>query len=307
MLCVPSLARKIAKLLFLVSLFAWAQEIPVMKTIELEWEGLEEANGYEVRLTPVKGGDKLTFKTYDPMLVTQVPTGVYRLQIRSKARVDGTLSPWSDPIPLEVLSQELHPLKPANESTIAAEKQKKLSVEFEWTPVEKAKLYTLKVWTEGRKDKPWIFKSKETKRKLSVPTADVYYWQVTFDSSNRVNYFQEPTVFTFNILGPKLIKPTIEPIKSSTQVDQLTWKASPQAKSYKGKLLFKHWDETKWQTLKEGKLEALHWPQENLKPGLYKLELQAQAPRRTPSDVAEYEFHVKPPSPDLAALLGVNL
>ena len=137
--------------------------------MELEWEKVENASGYEVRLTPTDGSKARVFPTVENHFAQEVPVGNYHLQIRARSKETGDLSPWSAPIELEVAVKEIIPITPADQSTIDAAGNAKQPVEFKWSPVEKVKIYTLKVWSEDRKETPWIFTGKGTSKKLEVP------------------------------------------------------------------------------------------------------------------------------------------
>ena len=112
---------------------------PILKTIEIEWEAIEKAGGYEVRLQPLPQGKPLKFFTTDSRLVQDVPVGEYRMQVRSRAKDEDYFSPWSDSVPIEVVAKEITPLKPADQEVIPAPNAMKYTVEFEWKPVARVK------------------------------------------------------------------------------------------------------------------------------------------------------------------------
>jgi hypothetical protein len=278
---------------------------PTLKTVEFEWEAVPRVSGYEVRLTPKEGGKPLKFITEEPKLVQDIPVGSYKMQIRSRARDVDYFSPWSEVIPLEVVTREITPLHPDDDATLSAIGMNKYTVEFEWEPVDQVKEYTLKVWNEHREDKPWIFVTRNTKKKLDVPPGDVYYWQVLFESANAVTYQQAPTTFTFTILGMKLTTPEVDPPASTPELKQLTWRASEGATNYHAKLYYRYLDKKKWKVVSEFETAGISWDVKDLKRGAYRLDVRATAPRRTASDVAQLEFLVKPSDHELRqAMLG---
>lgn len=267
-----------------------------MKTIELEWEPVEKAGGYEVRLTPkTKDLKPIKILTAESKLIQEVPVGNYTMHIRTRAKDVDYMSPWSEAIPLEVLAKEITPLKPEDKSSVNAVGLSKYTVEFEWQPVDKVKEYTLKVWNEHRRDRPWVFVTKNTKKKLEVPPGDVYYWQVLFESASPVSYAQDPTTFTFTILGMKLTTPQIFPPEPKPVVNELSWRESEGADVYHAKLYFRFLDETNWRLVKQVETDAVVWPfTKRLPPGAYRVDVKATARRRTDSDLAQLEFVVKP-------------
>jgi hypothetical protein len=286
--------------LFCASVFA--QELP-MKTVELEWESVENAFGYQVRLTPEGGGKPLIFRTLEPKLVQEVPVGVYALRVRSRHKeVEDVWSPWSEALRLEVLVKELVLQKPLENSVLVAKSDGREEVEFEWTQIEKAKDYVLKIWTEETKDKPITFVAHKNTQRLKLLPGRVYFWTVTFESATRVSYAQKEHVSTFTLQGRKLVMPSIAEITAG-EVKEFSWIGSPKAKAYKAKLFFRYLDEKKWQVVKEDVLPGTKWPVDKLHAGVYKLEVVATAPRYTNSDTAVIEHVVKPTEAELTAAI----
>ena len=287
----------------MISVCAGAEESePVLwKTVELEWEEVPGAVSYEVRLTPATGGKSRVFSVKENRLSHQVPVGNYQLQIRAKAADSDSFSAWSPSSDLEVLNKEIIPLHPEDNSVINAGEGKKQEVEFRWSPVDKVREYTLRVWSDEKKETPWIFTGTKTHKKLEVPTGRVYYWQVLFISANEVDYAQDPKTFSFSLQGAQLLRPEF-----IAEAKLPTWKGGDGTKAYKVKLFFRHLDETEWKTVLEEKTEK-SFLTKKLKPGNYKIEVTATAPRRSDSEPAVHEFLVKPSLAELnAALTGLN-
>lgn len=274
-----------------------------MKTIELEWDSVDNAGSYEVKLLPEDALVPMQFTTQEAKLVQQVPVGNYTLQVRARSTDGSDYSPWSEPMPFAVVVKELQPLHPEDKSVVPSDGVSKQTVEFRWTPVEKVKLYTLVVWSEEKKETPYIFNTKETFKKLEVPAAQVYFWQVKFESADNVAYAQQPKTFTFTLLGKHLLKPEINS-KSPPPLTELTWRASPDAKEYAAKIYYRCLDESEWKPLREAKLAGTSWAIGKLKAGAYKLEVIARAPRHIDSEAAVYQFVIKPAQADLEQALA---
>lgn len=265
-----------------------------MKTIELEWEAVDNADGYEVRLTPEKG-KPIFFRTFEPKLNEEIPTGVYALRVRSRHKEAAEIwSPWSDPLRFEVLKKELVLEAPLNETTVTAKTNAREEVEFKWTEIPKVRDYVLKLWTEETKEKPLTFVTRKNSQRLKLLPSQVYYWQVTFDSATAVQYVQVVKTNYFTLQGPKLVKPSIRPFKPGEEQTGLSWISSKKAHSYTANLYFRYLDETEWNEIKEEKPTEARWDFGKLKPGAYKLEVVAHAPRHADSDKGFYEFIVKP-------------
>jgi len=291
-------------LLFFLPAHADSEETPVgppmaevtpMKTIELEWEAIDNAFGYEILLTPEGGGAALTFKTEEPKFSREIPVGVYRLKIRARHKEFADhWSPWSDPMTVEVLSKELSLIYPAENAVLKAPTDERLEVRFEWTPVDNAKDYTIKIWTEETKDDPITFVTRKNSQRLKLIPSRVYFWQVTFESANNVSYVQQAKTSTFILEGPKLVEPSIKPFAANEVKTKLSWTASEKTKAYKATLNFRFIDDPEWKTKKQKTLSEPVWEFGRLKPGVYKLEVVATAPRHASSDPGTYEFSVKP-------------
>lgn len=271
--------------------------------MEFEWDPVENAFGYEIRLTPKAGGKPLVFKTLESKFAQDIPVGSYILRVRSRHKdVDDRWSPWSDPVALDVLVKELLPLEPANQAVLAAKSEAREEVQFTWTKIEKARDYVLKIWTEETKDKPLTFITRNHTQRLKLLPGRVYYWQVVFESATQVTYAQETKTNMFMLQGQKLIKPSITPPVG--EVRELAWVKTPKAKNYHAKLSYHFLDEDKFQKPIEAKLDDAKWTlPEKLKPGVYKLEVIAQAPRHADSDPGVLEFTVKPTEAELTQAL----
>ncbi len=280
-----------------------SEPVKKLKSIELEWEQIPKATSYDVKLTPVNGGSPIVFTTTENHIVQTIPAGPYNLQIRSFVKSLDFSSAWSDPVTVEVVAKELFPLNPEDKSTIENRGSKKQTVEFRWSPVEHIKAYNITVWSEDEKQKPWVFTTKATSKKLEVPPGAVYYWQVKFESSNDVTYIQEPQTFSFTLLGDKLLQPEIVDKVPTDESRTFSWRATPDAKRYHAKISFQYLDENTWTLVREADVTTNHWSAGKLKTGRYKIEVCAVAPRRSNSENAILEFLVKPTQTELSAAL----
>lgn len=294
--------RAFSSLIFLFCWNVFAQELP-LKTIELEWDPVDNAFGYEVRLTPEGGGKPLLFKTLEPKLTQEVPVGVYALRVRSRHKeVDDVWSPWSEALRLEVLIKELLPEKPLENEILIAKSDLREEVEFRWTKIEKAKNYVLRIWDEETKEKPITFVATKNSQRLKLLPGRVYFWTVSFESATQVTYAQKENVSTFTLQGQKLVKPSITEVQPG-EVKEFSWIASPKAKAYKTRLLFHYLDESKWRVVKEDVVAGTNWPVDKLSAGVYKLEVIATAPRYTNSETSVFEHTVKPTEAELNAAI----
>lgn len=278
-----------------------AQQVS-MKTVEIEWESVPGAESYEIKLTPTTGEAPSFFTSLEPHLLQLLPVGVYELRIRSRGKEQDEYSPWSEPVPLEVLIKEVQPLSPENHAVIEAKNKLTDVVEFSWTPVEKVKDYRITIWTNEIKDKPFSFTTRDTKKKLTVKTGREYFWEVSFESSNDISYAQRPPVFGFTLMGPKLISPFGLKITTKQEERICEWVSSEGASEYKAKLYFRYLDEKEFRQIQETLTKEHVWNLGHLKAGAYKIEVSAQAPKHLPSTPATLEFTVKPTEAELPKL-----
>jgi hypothetical protein len=265
---------------------------------------VENAFGYEIRLTPKNGGTPLTYKVLENKFTQDVPVGVYVLRIRSRHKeVEDLWSPWSDPLPLEVLVKELLMLEPAHEAVLTAKGEAREEVTFTWTKIDKARDYVLKIWTEETKEKPLTFVTRKNSQKLKLIAGRVYYWQVVFESATQVTYAQETRTHMFMLQGKKLIQPSILPLTPAVEIKELAWVKTPKATSYQTKLSYRFLDEDRFEAISQAELTDARWSTDKLKPGVYRLEVIAKAPRHANSDVGVLEFTVKPTEAQLTQAL----
>jgi hypothetical protein len=279
-----------------------------MANLNLEWEQVDEAAAYEIKLTPKEPGRKgqeesLIFKTETPSFSGRVPTGVYKLQVRSKDKTSGYFGKWSQAAEIEVVSKVIELLEPRNEAVVANAKSRRSSVMFQWTPVAEARAYTLKLWSDDP-TKVYEFQSRTPTLSLNLITGREYHWQVTFESKARIGYHASPQVFAFKLLGPQLLMPVIDEKLGLPVVESLQWSASPEAQYYEGKLFRHALDETAWEPYRElPKSEATRWTFTKLPPGVYRVEVVAHASHRVSSEAGVIEFVVKPTVTDLESAL----
>jgi hypothetical protein len=277
-------------------------ETPV-KTVELEWDAVETAGGYEVKLSPENGSTPLLFEVPENHFSKAVPIGNYVLQMRTKSKDGRDTSEWSPPVPLAVVARELTPIKPTDNSELDGSTKPKVSVDFEWSAVENAREYKISVWSDEKKDQPYVFTTKATQKRLDVPTAQIYHWKVEFESKDSVAYQQEPKVFTFTLLGNRLTRPEINEASLNCK-DLLSWTESDGAETYSAELHFKFVDKDgdqkeNWQSVKKQSKADAFMACPKLKPGAYKLEVVAKGRRRSPSEPAVREFLIKPTLSDI--------
>ncbi len=277
---------------------------PPQATLELEWELVDDAIAYEVKLTPKKeGAAPIVLSAPENKINARVPIGEYKLQIRSQDKNNKYWGRWSKPSEIEVVTKRVQLVIPENESVIKPKSEKRAEVRFEWNSVPEAKKYTLRLWTDDGAE-PVEFKTKEITKTLQLLPGHSYFWYVTFETERSVRYQADPLTYSFMLLGHPLEKPIIDPEVSTDESVKLSWSKPPGTQSFRVKFSRHDLDATVWQPLKEFESTDLT----DMKPsipqaGVFRIEVTAQAKTRMDSPLAFREFVVKPSERKLMAAL----
>lgn len=308
------------------------KKTPAQATLDLEWEAVEDAAGYEIELTPKSGGKVLRFTAEKNEISQLIPVGVYILRIHSREASTGMYGPWSEPTQVDVVAKKIELIEPSNEAELQIEKGNTLAVEFKWSAATGAKGYTLKIWEDQQpqvnadsqldkksgsesgglsnaKVKPVLreYKTSQTSHIVRLSALKSYRWSVTFESEQAVNYSTEAKPRTFVILGAELAKPVLNKIEPP-KVTEVSWSTVLDAESYEVAILWRALDETDWKPLRENtEVKTNSWQFEKLAPGAYRIELTAHADFRTSSETTYAEFTVKPTRQELAQALRFAL
>lgn len=311
---------KRAALILLISCVALAQDTPVvselptadpatapatpaMTTLDLDWESVKEASGYEVELAPKTGGEPLRFEVQQSSISQQIPINVYKLRIRSKESSSGIYGAWSEATEVDVMPKHIELISPDDNAELATETGNALSVDLRWTPVAGAKSYSLKIWPDGDESKAKEFVTRKTSGRVKLTGMKRYNWSVTFETTSSITYKAEAKSRTFMVKGPKLTKPVIEDIEIP-EVTEFNWSDSPGVETYEAILMRRNLDEAEWKPFAERKDSAEPtWEFEKLPAGYYRVEVTAHAKMRTSSESDFIEFIVKPTKDDLIRAL----
>jgi hypothetical protein len=266
-----------------------------MSTLDLEWESVDEADGYELKLIPKQGGNALIFPTEESRISQKVPSGIYILQIRSKEKATGYFGAWSEATEIDVVPKVVTLLEPKDQEIIPEPKEKRRDVTLTWQAVPGVRYYHLRIWEDGAEKKGQDFVTTNTSKTLKLVTGHAFFWSVTIEDDKSVRYETKPTPFSFTLLGKQLLTPVIDTDINRSDVAGLRWKASPDAKTYRVRLETKFLDENKWRMHSESTEFTdvkLSFPR--LIAGNYRIEVIAEAPQRVSSDPAKFEFTIKP-------------
>lgn len=253
--------------------------------IELDWQEVEDAKGYDVEFQPVAGKRApIRLRVKNPSWKGGIPIGLYSVRMRS---LDSRLVPgaWSQPSELAVLPPPPKILQP--QKSVKSNSAEEGKVRFGWEPVVGAYSYLVSVKSDDGKYKEEK-EVKGTALELTLPVAKKYSWEVY----SLVDGFKKEH-FSFNVgqflhIGempaPEIIVPTSE------LIDTLEWKAVPEASGYSFSIYHKS-KTGQWKRVRRGKTKA---PQTKIPPkfpgGNYRLEVAAFGANRSSAKPVQAEF-----------------
>jgi hypothetical protein len=265
----------------------------VRRNFEVEWEPVEGASGYELKLTRKDGSTKPTrIKTKDNKWAATIKPGIYLMQIRSFDD-RGAGGEWPPPTELQVKLPSVVQGEPAPHAVIEAGDDTTEEIKLKWEAVPGADKYKVEVHstTGGWKDEHEV---SDPYWNVKVPVGETLEWNVTAIDPKGETGETNAQPIGFEVKGPALAKPNIQkPL--SKYIKELEWDPSPKATSYSYELTYRSPKTKKWvkvETKEATDANKLVW---NIKrpSGKYRLKVQAHADRRAPSKVQELEFETK--------------
>ncbi|MBK7845460.1 MAG: hypothetical protein IPJ71_17575 [Bdellovibrionales bacterium] len=302
---------ELSSLLFLcsISLIALAAPNTYLRTVNFGWEQVDEATQYEIRISrlssPLKKGEKSqTFVVKNPEWTGSLHPGRYTMELRSfdDRSVPGD---WSDPTEFSVKFPAPPILSPADASKIATNEEREHLAKLEWQMIAGAPEYTVTIESlDGSLKK--IETTKANSLSLPLPVAEAFKWtvEVFVDGGDKQDLPDRPS--TFSVFGKRLDPPLIsKPLNK--YVTELTWTKPAFSEEYDLILSINSkggWKEI--QKVKSYKSEA--YPFDLSRPsGTYKIKVQAKAPLRPSSSIAELTFEVRGNIKDPNALAEARL
>lgn len=215
---------------FLFLILSFSASAQVSRWIDMEWEEVPGAKGYEVELFQEVKGSKLTrgkFKLDESRWSHAVSPGQYSLRIRS-LDPRGVPGEWSDYVPLKVRLENPQLLLP-----VPGAKLDKPEVQFEWSEITGAKSYQLVILnpTGGL-----LLNTTLQENKYSFPLRSLgkYDWMVFALEENEGPRPQEiwpkKSFRSFERVGGELDAPFVN--LSLDRKVNLTWQKSPFAQVY---------------------------------------------------------------------------
>jgi hypothetical protein len=276
----------------------------VTALLDLEWEAVSGAKGYEVSLTSQATKKAKNFQTIENRLSERLPVGTYTMKIRSKDRESGYFGPWSPDQDVDVEPKLVELIYPIEGAVLPARHSTNAEVELRWRPFPGAKKYTVSIWNL---DESWreTQSTQKTQARFSIRPGASFRWKVIFESDKSIGYESKAKESTFSILGPKIEKPILQ-LVTQPAVKAIEWQSCAGAEWYTLSLKYRNIDETDWA---DGVRVSEKVPQASFKfakkldPGRYRLEVAAFSKNRVDSDAAVLEFTIKPTENELLETL----
>ena len=286
----------LALALILVSMFpaysVGAAEARSRRNVEIEWEAVDGATLYEVRITRKESENQkpVTFKMREPKWIANIKPGLYLMQIRSFDD-RGVPGSWSPPSELQVRLPSVELSRPSAGETIKAQSESSERIILTWDPVPGAEKYKVHVrsangqWQEEHE-------VSDPKWEVKVPVGQKLEWTVTaVDGKGELGESNAQPV-QFTIHGPPLPPPAINP-PLSKYVREVEWKPQPNAKSYSYQIEYQEPERKTWRKVEAKRNVASNKVPLNIaRPsGRYRLKVQAHGENRdsSPTQVLEFE------------------
>lgn len=269
----------------LFSFMAHSQEVKYSRTIQLEWEEVEGATGYDVEVSSEEQKSEV-FKVTEPNWSGQLHPGKYVMRIRSRdhRKVPGS---WSEPTDFSVGLEVPKTTAPPLQEVQAQKDQEVVKLSWEATPL--AQKYKVHIQSE---DKSYDVTHETLKPELEIELAAArsYSWTVQAILNEEIQSEISPEQ-KLTLVGPPLPTPVIEEPKNE-YVRVLNWKAVGDYYV----LVLRQWDPNtqKWIPFKKMKVTenslpfASDWP-----GGKYILVIQPHAKLRPPAPQARMKFSVR--------------
>lgn len=287
--------------LFAISESILADNNEILRSIQFEWEAVEDATLYEIEVTDQLADHKTegkdaketktppqVFKSKEAVFNGKLRPGKYSIRIRSRD-YRGVPGDWSEPMDLPVGLEPVLVTKPKNEQNLETNENDVAEVQIAWTPTRGAVQYevTLKSGQDILQPKSLIH---ETSMTLKLPVAKQYQFAIRAIGASAVS--ETDTLVSFSLIGKKLVAPV--PTKPETEfVRELSWSESPYAQNYKVGLYKLNPKNNKWGLVQEVTQSSTKMPfMPDWPGGSYALSVQSEANLRLPSDLAKMSFKV---------------
>lgn len=266
--------------------FAFAES-----NVELEWEGIENAKGYDLEIKSTKNTFK--FQVKEPIWAGRLSPGFFKMRVRAKDK-RGVPGEWSDYQEFKVFLDSPEFVNPTSGSIIASSNNDAQNVTFKWKKVFAGKKYALDVQGLDSTYRKQVELGNEEKTSLELPVATKF--MATIRAANEVltSNPEKDSVSEFIVSGKKLLAPKLIPPESQ-YVREVKWTKAEHAQAYSYVLEKMDAKSQKFNVVEENKDlrgEAMPFKKE-LPGGTYRVTVKSIASYRPSSDAVSLKFTAK--------------
>ncbi len=275
----------------------------VRRNVEVEWEVVENASQYEVRVIrkddKTKKGQRFIVKV--PSWSATVAPGLYNMQIRSFDD-RGAPGDWSPPADLLVKLPSVIQDSPKAGESLKVSDEKETETKLKWTEVPGASKYNVTVHSTTS-DFKFEKVVEDNSVVVNVPVGQDFKWNVNAIDPKGENGDLNGEELAFHIQGPPIKKPEIQK-PMSKYVKEVKWAAPPYANRFAYELYYKGQKSNKWvKVSQKNNVNDNKVAIDISRPsGKYRLKVQAHGNGRDSSKISTVEFEARGGFRDPAAL-----
>lgn len=276
--------------IFLMAVLCPKFVLAAESNVELEWESVPNAKGYDLEVKSTKNTFK--FQTKQSLWAGRLSPGFFKMRVRALDK-RGVPGEWSEFQEFKVYLESPEWISPTSGSTISSSNSETQSVTLKWKKSYGGKKYIVDLQGVDSSFNQHL-EVIDDKIALDLPVANKF--SATIRTANEVLTSNPETdqVSEFIVSGPKLRGPKFIP-PESLFIREIKWNKSQFAQSYSYVLekmdsqtqKFSFVEENK--DVKEEKMPfKKEWP-----GGVYRISLKAHGPYRPSSDAVTLRFTAK--------------
>lgn len=258
--------------------------------VELEWEGVPEAKGYDLEVKSTKKTFK--FQTTEPIWAGRLSPGFFKMRVRARDK-RGVPGEWSQYQEFKVFLDSPDWINPTSGSVVTSSSSELQKMTFKWKTVFGAKKYFLEI---NGFDSTFNKKIELTGDSISLELPVATKFQATIRSANDVltSNPEKDMTSEFVVKGKKIASPQIN-APESFFVREIKWQKPEFVDSYYYLLEKQDAKNQKMIVVEEKndlRAESISFKKE-WSGGNYRLTVKALANYRISSDATSVRFSVK--------------